>query len=273
MIPRVHRRGAGRRFTISQSHVRVHGPPAPAGEGGRRGRLHLPQQAAREVLRPRRGSDARRARARSGSKDVRPKAFDRGGAPRSARRRRRRRAAADQPGRARRPVPAAHPRRPRPRRRRPTPARGRPTSKSFKGRRCGAIDEQERDANCATCHLRIDRSASRWKGSRGRPHAQRRNDGKPVDTTASSRKTPIVGADGPSGTCRSRTPGCMTTLSSKIIGYASDGRRMPSDRPLIWRIIQAGGDATFADLGGGGDLWHPPDRRRWRRRPPASSRG
>jgi hypothetical protein len=40
----------------------------------------------------------------------------------------------------------------------------------------------------------------------------------------------------------------MTTMSKKMIGYALGRTVMASDRPLIRAMMEAGGDATFADL-------------------------
>ena len=40
----------------------------------------------------------------------------------------------------------------------------------------------------------------------------------------------------------------MTTMSKKMIGYALGRTVMASDRPLIREMMEAGGEATFADL-------------------------
>ncbi len=112
------------------------------------------------------------------------------------------------------------------------------------------LTQHKRNATCANCHLRIDPLGFPLEGfdAVGRVR-QTYADGQAVDVTGEfADKTTIVGADGLLTYLQTQDRKVMTTMSKKMIGYALGRTVMASDRPLIREMMEAGGDATFADL-------------------------
>ena len=112
------------------------------------------------------------------------------------------------------------------------------------------LAQHKRDAQCASCHLRIDPLGFPLEGfdAVGR---QRKAyaDGKPVDITGELRdKTTIVGSEGLLTYLRSQDGKVLSTLSRKMLGYALGRNPQASDRRLIREMTANGGDASFADL-------------------------
>jgi hypothetical protein len=114
------------------------------------------------------------------------------------------------------------------------------------------LEVHKRNATCANCHLRIDPlgfaferydSTGRWREKYG--------DGKPIeDSAALADKTEIAGVDGLLNYLSKSEDQVMRTLSQKLLGYALGRTVLISDRPLIDRLIAAGGQATIAQLAG-----------------------
>jgi len=108
----------------------------------------------------------------------------------------------------------------------------------------------KRNATCASCHTRIDPlgfplerfdPVGRWRESYA--------DGKKVDDTAElADKTAINGIDGLLDYLKTQEPQVLRTMSFKLLGYALGRTVMASDQPLIDKLTQAGGDATFSRL-------------------------
>ena len=112
------------------------------------------------------------------------------------------------------------------------------------------LASHKRNATCAGCHTRIDPlgfplerydPVGRWR--------DKYNDGKPVDdTSALADQTPINGVDGLLGYMKTQEPQVLRTLSRKLIGYALGRTVLPSDEPLIEKLIAAGDGAKFSQL-------------------------
>ncbi|MES1256791.1 MAG: DUF1592 domain-containing protein, partial [Acidobacteriota bacterium] len=112
------------------------------------------------------------------------------------------------------------------------------------------LASHKRNATCAGCHTRIDPlgfplerydPVGRWR--------ETYNDGKPVDdTSALADQTPINGVDGLLGYMKSQEPQVLRTMSRKLIGYALGRTVLPSDEPLIDKLIAAGTGASFSQL-------------------------
>ena len=185
--------------------VRIPDPRAAPGEGNPARRLHLPEQAAGEVLRRRReaGADRHRPEGR-GRVEVRPRrrAAPRLGADHDV-------GAAAQPGEARRLDPAPHPVDATPP---PPPDAGTlpADDKSFEGQTLRALTRTSATPSAPPATCASIRSASRSRAST-------RSAGRAPPTTTASRSTPPASSatsrrsSAPtacSATCRSRTRKC-----------------------------------------------------------------
>jgi hypothetical protein len=112
------------------------------------------------------------------------------------------------------------------------------------------LEQHKRNASCANCHTRIDPlgfslehydPTGRWR--------DRYADGKEIDDVAELRdKTQIAGVDGLLEYMRTKDDQVRRTLAYKMVGYALGRSVLLSDRPLIDRMVNAGGDATFSQL-------------------------
>jgi hypothetical protein len=112
------------------------------------------------------------------------------------------------------------------------------------------LTQHKRNAQCASCHLRIDPLGFPLEGfdAVGRKR-QTYTDGKPVDVTGEFKdKTTIVGADGLLTYLNGQDTQVRKTLSRKMLGYALGRNPHASDRRLITEMVGAGGDASFSDL-------------------------
>jgi hypothetical protein len=112
------------------------------------------------------------------------------------------------------------------------------------------LASHKRNATCAGCHTRIDPlgfplerfdPVGRWR--------DKYNDGQAIDdTSALADHTPINGVEGLLGYMKAQQPQVLRTMSRKLIGYALGRTVLPSDEPLIDKLIAAGGTATFSQL-------------------------
>jgi hypothetical protein len=112
------------------------------------------------------------------------------------------------------------------------------------------LTQHKRNAQCASCHLRIDPLGFPLEGfdAVGRKR-QTYTDGKPVDVIGEFRdKTTIVGADGLLTYLNGQGNQVRKTLSRKMLGYALGRNPHASDRRLITDMVGAGGDASFSEL-------------------------
>lgn len=112
------------------------------------------------------------------------------------------------------------------------------------------LEQHKRNATCANCHTRIDPlgfslehydPTGRWR--------EKYADGKPIeDSAALTDKTEIAGVDGLLAYIRGKEPQVRKTLAHKLVGYALGRTVLASDQLLVERMVNAGGDATFARL-------------------------
>lgn len=112
------------------------------------------------------------------------------------------------------------------------------------------LDQHKRNASCASCHTRIDPlgfalerydPTGRWR--------DRYQDGKPIDDSGETAdRKMIAGVDGLLDFIRDREPQVRRNLSFKLIGYALGRTVLASDRPLVDRMVAAGGDSAFSRL-------------------------
>jgi len=112
------------------------------------------------------------------------------------------------------------------------------------------LTSHKRNATCANCHVRIDPlgfslehfdSTGRWR--------DKYYDGKVIeDSDTLADKTPINGVNGLLEYLKAKEPQVRRTLSYKLLGYALGRTVVASDQPLVDRLVNAGGDATFAAL-------------------------
>jgi len=108
----------------------------------------------------------------------------------------------------------------------------------------------QQNAKCAACHSRIDPLGFPFEryDAVGRLRDQY-SDGKPVeDSTTTADNRAITGVEGLVQYLKTQEPQVMRTMSQKLIGYALGRTILASDQPLIDRLIQAGGQATFSQL-------------------------
>jgi hypothetical protein len=112
------------------------------------------------------------------------------------------------------------------------------------------LTAHKRNPTCANCHLRIDPLGFPLErfDAVGRTR-ETYDDGTAVDDRGEfPDSAAIAGADGLLGYLRSRDAQVMKTFSRKILGYALGRTVMASDNRLIDQMVEAGGQATFADL-------------------------
>jgi hypothetical protein len=112
------------------------------------------------------------------------------------------------------------------------------------------LEQHKRKASCASCHTRIDPlgfslerydSTGRWR--------DQYSDGKQIeDSAALADQTPIAGVDGLLDYLRGKDKQVRRTFSRKLVGYALGRTILASDQVLIDRMVESGGDATFAQL-------------------------
>jgi hypothetical protein len=114
------------------------------------------------------------------------------------------------------------------------------------------LEAHKRNATCANCHARIDPlgfplehfdSTGRWR--------DKYPDGKDIyDAGTTFDHVDISGAKGLLGYLQSKTDQVRRTLATKLLGYALGRTALPSDLPLIDKMVAEGGDATFSQLVG-----------------------
>jgi hypothetical protein len=112
------------------------------------------------------------------------------------------------------------------------------------------LTEHKRNPTCANCHLRIDPLGFPLEAfdNIGRTRATYQ-DGTTVDDTGEfADASTISGASGLIGYLRSREAQVRKTFAKKLLGYALGRTIMASDTLLVDEMVEAGGDATFADL-------------------------
>ncbi len=112
------------------------------------------------------------------------------------------------------------------------------------------LTAHQRNPTCAGCHSRIDPlgfplerydPVGRWRETYA--------DGKAIeDSTTMSDKTEVAGVDGLVTYLKTQETQVMRTLSQKMIGFALGRTMLASDEPLIEKMVQAGGGASFATL-------------------------
>jgi hypothetical protein len=112
------------------------------------------------------------------------------------------------------------------------------------------LEAHKRNATCANCHARIDPlgfplehfdSTGRWR--------DKYPDGKDIyDAGTTFDHVDISGAKGLLGYLESKTEQVRRTLATKLLGYALGRTALPSDLPLIDKMVAEGGDATFSQL-------------------------
>jgi hypothetical protein len=112
------------------------------------------------------------------------------------------------------------------------------------------LEMHKRNATCAGCHTRIDPlgfplehfdPTGRWR--------TQYNDGKPIDDTSTTKDgAEITGVDGLQKYLEKMQPQVMRTMSRKLIGYALGRTVLPSDEPLIEKLMAAGTQATMVNL-------------------------
>ncbi|MBI2687958.1 MAG: DUF1592 domain-containing protein [Acidobacteria bacterium] len=123
--------------------------------------------------------------------------------------------------------------------------------KSFGGLTVKArLAAHQQNAKCAACHSKIDPLGFPFEryDAVGKLR-DKYSDGKPVEdagTTAGRRE--INGVEGLIQYLKSQEPQVMKTMSQKLIGYALGRTVLASDQPLVDRLVQAGSNATFAQL-------------------------
>ena len=112
------------------------------------------------------------------------------------------------------------------------------------------LEQHKRNASCANCHTRIDPlgfslerydSTGRWRDQYA--------DGKPIEDAGTlTDKTEIAGVDGLLKFLTGKEAQVRKTLSYKLVGFALGRTVLASDQLLLERMVQAGGNATFAQL-------------------------
>jgi hypothetical protein len=112
------------------------------------------------------------------------------------------------------------------------------------------LEAHQRNAACANCHSRIDPlgfplehydAVGRWRNEYP--------NGQPIDDSATlADETHIAGMDGLLDYIEDQEQQVLRTLAFKLVGYALGRTVLASDRPLIDRLVAAGGDATLTQL-------------------------
>ena len=103
------------------------------------------------------------------------------------------------------------------------------------------LTEHMKNPACAACHSKIDPLGFPFEryDAVGR-YRQTYADGKPVEDE--------IGIEGLIQKLKSQEPQLLRNMSHKLIGYALGRTVLASDQPLVDRLIQAGGQATFTQL-------------------------
>jgi hypothetical protein len=112
------------------------------------------------------------------------------------------------------------------------------------------LESHKRNATCAGCHTRIDPLGFPLEAydSTGRVRTSY-GDGKPIDNTSKTiDNAQIAGTQGLLDYLHTKDDQIRKTLAMKMIGYSLGRTILPSDYPLIDRLVGLGGDAHFADL-------------------------
>jgi hypothetical protein len=112
------------------------------------------------------------------------------------------------------------------------------------------LAQHMKNPTCAACHSKIDPLGFPFEkyDAVGRLR-QAYADGKPVeDSTKMGDSREIAGVDGLIDYLKSEEPQVLRNMSNKLIGYALGRTVLASDQPLVERLIQAGGQATFSEL-------------------------
>ena len=112
------------------------------------------------------------------------------------------------------------------------------------------LESHKRNATCASCHTRIDPlgfplehydPTGRWR--------DRYPDGKAVDDSSVAKDgSAIKGVDGLQSYLEKQQPQFLRTMARKLTGYALGRTVMPSDEPLIEKLMEAGSGATMSRL-------------------------
>ncbi len=112
------------------------------------------------------------------------------------------------------------------------------------------LEAHKRNATCAGCHTRIDPlgfplehydATGRWRANY--------SDGKAIyDAGKTFDDYSIEGAPGLLKYLKSKDEQVRRTLAMKMIGYALGRTVLPSDMPLVDRMVALGGDAPFSKL-------------------------
>jgi len=112
------------------------------------------------------------------------------------------------------------------------------------------LAEHMKNAKCAACHSKIDPLGFPFeKYDAVGKLRDSYSDGKPVeDSTTTSDKREIAGVEALVQYLKSQEPQVMRTMSNKLIGYALGRTVLASDQALVDKMVQAGGQATFAQL-------------------------
>jgi hypothetical protein len=103
---------------------------------------------------------------------------------------------------------------------------------------------------CAACHSKIDPLGFPFEkyDAVGKLRLTY-SDGKPVeDTSTTSDKREIAGVDGLINYLKSQEPQVIRNMSHKLIGFALGRTVLASDQPLVDKLVQTGGQASFSRL-------------------------
>lgn len=112
------------------------------------------------------------------------------------------------------------------------------------------LEQHKRNATCANCHTRIDPlgfSLERYDPT-GRWRDRYQDGNRIEDSGTLADKTEISGVDGLLDYIRSKERQVRRTLSYKLVGYALGRTVQASDQLLIEKLVDAGGEASFAQL-------------------------
>ena len=112
------------------------------------------------------------------------------------------------------------------------------------------LESHKRNATCASCHTRIDPlgfplehfdPTGRWR--------ETYPDGKKIDDASQTKDgTAITGVDGLQKYLETQKPQVLYTMDRKLVGYALGRTVLPSDEPLIEKLMAQGDRVTIAQL-------------------------
>ena len=111
------------------------------------------------------------------------------------------------------------------------------------------LEAHRTSPSCVSCHIRIDPlgfplehydPVGRWRSEY--------SNGKPIDATTTLGEMHIEGVDDLVEHLGAEEKQVLRNFSGKLLGYALGRTILLSDQPLVDRLIQAGGGASFADL-------------------------